>query len=60
LFERLPEIDLSPNAVSKLKTGYLFEVLVRRLSELSNQTAGEYFMSGRVIRPIMSAADRQR
>lgn len=35
------EIDLHPEAVSNLEMGYLYEELVRRFSELSNETAGE-------------------
>lgn len=36
------EIDLHPEAVSNLEMGYLYEELIRRFSELSNETAGEH------------------
>jgi len=32
------EIDLHPSAVSNLEMGYLYEELIRRFSELSNET----------------------
>ncbi|MGH3005676.1 MAG: type I restriction-modification system subunit M [Gaiellaceae bacterium] len=44
------EIDLHPNAVSNLEMGYLYEELVRKFSELSNETAGEHFTPREVIR----------
>lgn len=37
------EIDLHPEAVSNLEMGYLYEELVRRFSELSNEITGEHF-----------------
>ncbi len=44
------EIDVHPNVVSNLEMGYLYEELVRRFSELSNETAGEHFTPREVIR----------
>jgi len=44
------DIDLHPEAVSNLEMGYLYEELVRRFSELSNETAGEHFTPREVIR----------
>jgi type I restriction enzyme M protein len=44
------EIDLHPNAVSNVEMGYLYEELVRKFSELSNETAGEHFTPREVIR----------
>lgn len=43
-------IDLHPDAVSNEEMGYLYEELVRRFSELSNETAGEHFTPREVIR----------
>jgi type I restriction enzyme M protein len=48
------EIDLHPNAVSNLEMGYLYEELVRRFSELSNETAGEHFTPREVIRLMVN------
>jgi type I restriction enzyme M protein len=44
------ELDLHPDAVSNLEMGYLYEELIRRFSELSNETAGEHFTPREVIR----------
>jgi len=46
---RFAEVDLHPDAVSNLEMGYLYEELVRRFSELSNETAGEHFTPREVI-----------
>jgi type I restriction enzyme M protein len=43
------EVDLHPNVVSNLEMGYLYEELVRKFSELSNETAGEHFTPREVI-----------
>ena len=43
VFERFCEIDLHPSAVTNIEMGYLFEELIRRFSEISNETAGEHF-----------------
>ena len=48
------EIDLHPNAVSNLEMGYLYEELIRRFSELSNETAGEHFTPREVIRLMVN------
>lgn len=40
---KFAEIDLHPSAVSHREMGYLYEGLIRRSSELSNETAGEHF-----------------
>ena len=48
------EIDLHPEAVSNLEMGYLYEELVRRFSELSNETAGEHFTPREVIRMMVN------
>jgi len=38
-----PAIDLHPETVSNLEMGYIFEELIRRFAEQSNETAGEHF-----------------
>lgn len=53
VFERFCEIDLHPQAVSNIEMGYLFEDLIRRFSEISNETAGEHFTPREVIRLIV-------
>jgi len=47
---KFAEIDLHPEAVSNIEMGYLYEELIRRFSELSNETAGEHFTPREVIR----------
>ncbi len=53
VFQKFTEIDLHPNTVSNLEMGYLFEELIRRFSEVSNETAGEHFTPREVIRLIV-------
>ncbi len=51
---RFAGIDLHPDTVSNLEMGYLYEELVRRFSELSNETAGEHFTPREVIRLMVN------
>ena len=53
VFERFCQIDLHPETVSNIEMGYLFEGLIRRFSEISNETAGEHFTPREVIRLIV-------
>lgn len=53
VFERFTEIDLHPDKISNIEMGYLFEELIRRFSEISNETAGEHFTPREVIRLIV-------
>ncbi|MCW3784188.1 type I restriction-modification system subunit M [Defluviimonas salinarum] len=53
VFDRFCQIDLHPDAVSNLEMGYLFEELIRRFSEVSNETAGEHFTPREVVRLIV-------
>ena len=46
---RFADIDLHPDTVSNIEMGYLYEELIRRFSELSNETAGEHFTPREVI-----------
>lgn len=50
VFEKFTEIDMHPDRLSNLEMGYLFEDLIRRFSEISNETAGEHFTPREVIR----------
>ncbi len=54
VLSRFAEIDLHPDTVSNLDMGYLYEELVRRFSELSNETAGEHFTPREVIRLMVN------
>ncbi len=51
---KFADIDLHPDTVSNLEMGYLYEELIRRFSELSNETAGEHFTPREVIRLMVN------
>lgn len=62
VLSKFADIDLHPDVVSNLEMGYLYEELIRRFSELSNETAGEHFTPREVIRlmvNILLAEDSQ-
>ena len=48
--EKFTQIDLHPTRVDNHQMGLIFEELIRRFSELSNETAGEHFTPREVIR----------
>jgi len=54
VFSKFVNLDLHPNNVSNLEMGYLFEELIRRFSEISNETAGEHYTPREVISLIVS------
>lgn len=47
--QKFAEIDLSPQRVDSHQMGYAFEELIRKFSEISNETAGEHFTPREVI-----------
>jgi type I restriction enzyme M protein len=51
---RFAEVDLHPKTVSNIEMGYLYEELIRRFSELSNETAGEHFTPREVIKLMVN------
>ena len=53
VFDSFCKVDLHPDKVSNIDMGYLFEDLIRRFSEISNETAGEHFTPREVIRLIV-------
>ena len=50
VLERFSQIDLGPVSVSNHEMGYIFEELIRKFSEQSNETAGEHFTPREVVR----------
>lgn len=38
-----PQVDLSPSSISNAEMGDIYEELIRKFSEVSNETAGEHF-----------------
>jgi type I restriction enzyme M protein len=54
LVDMFTEVDLSPGNVTNHEMGYIFEDLLRRFSEMSNETAGEHYTPREVIRLMVS------
>lgn len=54
LVRRVTEIDLHPDRVSNHEMGYIFEELLRRFSEMSNETAGEHYTPREVIQLMVN------
>ncbi len=54
VFDQFTQIDLHPETISNLEMGYLFEELIRKFSEISNETAGEHYTPREVIRLIVT------
>ncbi len=51
---KFADVDLHPEVVSNIEMGYLYEELIRKFSELSNETAGEHFTPREVIRLMVN------
>ncbi|GAB3295345.1 N-6 DNA methylase [Hymenobacter humi] len=54
VLKKFQEIDLHPKTVSPLAMGYIFEELIRKFAESSNETAGEHFTPREVIRLMVN------
>jgi type I restriction enzyme M protein len=52
--EKFAAFDLHPDAVSNAEMGLIFEELIRKFAELSNETAGEHFTPREVIRLMVN------
>lgn len=48
------DLDLRPTVVSNEAMGYIFEELLRKFSEMSNETAGEHYTPREVIRLMVN------
>ena len=48
--QKFANTDLSPGAVSNYEMGLVFEELIRRFAESSNETAGEHFTPRDIVR----------
>ncbi|MYB43582.1 MAG: SAM-dependent DNA methyltransferase [Acidimicrobiia bacterium] len=51
---RFADLEVHPDVVSNLEMGYIYEELIRKFSELSNETAGEHFTPREVIRLMVN------
>jgi type I restriction enzyme M protein len=52
--KRFQEVDLHPDKISSMEMGYMFEELIRKFAEISNETAGEHFTPREVIRLMVN------
>ena len=52
--EKFTTIDLHPDKVSNAEMGLVFEELIRKFAELSNETAGEHFTPREVIKLMVN------
>lgn len=52
--EKFADIDFHPDRVGNIEMGYIFEELIRKFSEISNETAGEHFTPREVIRLMVN------
>src|SRR4029077_9969589 len=50
LIQKFASIDLHPNVVENPEMGSIFEELIRKFSEQSNETAGEHFTPRDVVK----------
>lgn len=50
VMQKFAAIDLHPDHISNVEMGYIFEELIRKFAEQSNETAGEHFTPREVIR----------
>jgi type I restriction enzyme M protein len=60
VLQRFAEVDLHPRQVSNTQMGHIFEELIRKFAEASNETAGEHFTPREVIElmvDVLFAAD---
>jgi len=54
LIDKFTEIDLHPDKISNRDMGLVFEELLRKFSEMSNETSGEHYTPRDVVRLLVS------
>ena len=54
LIDKLTEIDLHPDKISNRDMGLIFEELLRKFSEMSNETSGEHYTPRDIVRLLVS------
>jgi type I restriction enzyme M protein len=54
LIDKLTEVDFHPNVVDNHMMGMIFEELLRKFSEMSNETSGEHFSPTDLINLLVS------
>lgn len=55
ILEKFNKVDLSPEEVSNHDMGYIFEELIRKFSEMSNETAWEHYTPREVIQLMVNS-----
>jgi len=54
VIKEMNTVDLHPSKVNSMEMGYIFEELIRKFAEASNETAGEHFTPREVIRLMVN------
>jgi len=54
IVSRFCDVNLHPDVVSNIEMGYIFEELIRRFNEASNEEAGDHFTPREVIRLMVN------
>ncbi len=54
LIEKFTDIDLHPNVIENHVMGNIFEELLRKFSEMSNETSGEHYTPRDIVRLLVS------
>ena len=54
VIEKFSSVDLHPDQVNNLEMGYIFEELVRKFNEASNENPGEHFTPREIIRLMVN------
>ncbi|MCW5520184.1 SAM-dependent DNA methyltransferase [Aureitalea sp. L0-47] len=54
LIDKFTEVDLHPNKVDNHTMGQIFEELLRKFSEMSNETSGEHYTPRDVVKLLVS------
>lgn len=54
LIDKFTEVDLHPNAVNNHMMGQIFEELLRKFSEMSNETSGEHYTPRDVVKLLVA------
>ena len=54
LIEKFSSVDLHPNVVDNHTMGQVFEELLRRFSEMSNETSGEHYTPRDIVKLLVS------
>lgn len=54
LIDKFTEVDLHPNVVDNHTMGQIFEELLRKFSEMSNETSGEHYTPRDIVKLLVS------